>query len=273
MESTSNEVTCSAAMESVDREDEFMKGCSSFGSVVCIDVGGTEFSMLVSTLERYKESNLAKKSFIDACVQHTRDPQKYPIPFLDRDPELFQLVLGFLRTQTPNEEIVLPDDPKVLKRLRNEARFYQLSVLEDAINTVERGITSASSIAPTEHEIKPVLQVPMSTMDSLRYSKYVVLVFERVVIMNNDKPVAGYNVINGKQSNIETEGWFSSFELESLQNSFRVAISRLLEKHVELGYRVTNSTTNTAIVRGLVRSNTKPMDYHSIYTLTIVMER
>jgi len=85
--------------------------------------------------------------------------------------------------------------------------------------------------------------------------------------------VAGYFIINGKQSSMESEGWFSSFELESLQGSFRVAVSRLLEKHAELGYRVLSTDTDVSTVRGVVRTEKKPVDYHLVYTLTTLMER
>ncbi|KAA8491355.1 hypothetical protein FVE85_7776 [Porphyridium purpureum] len=283
---------------------------------VRVNVGGVEFVSSTKSLCRYESSRLAQCDW-NAEVEMDAGPMTDHMSsaeapdselvrrrgrrktwFFDRDPDVFKLVLEFLRTEAPATEFVPPQDERTRKRLLAEARYFRLPELETLLLSSKAGESSnaprsmdVQALAPVAPQVggsmegtaQPLppsvethgqsLTVTASPAEQTRYSRYVVLVFERVVIMANDKPIAGYYVINGKQSSIESEGWFSSFELESLHSAFRVAVSHLLQKHVDIGYRIAHSSSNVSIVRAMVRSDKKQVDYQSCFVLTTVMER
>eukprot|EP01059_Diplonema_ambulator_P003716 TRINITY_DN13425_c0_g1_i1.p1 TRINITY_DN13425_c0_g1~~TRINITY_DN13425_c0_g1_i1.p1 ORF type:complete len:214 (+),score=33.05 TRINITY_DN13425_c0_g1_i1:51-692(+) len=79
--------------------------------------------------------------------------------FLDRDGELFKYVLGFLRDRTA----VLPDDLFTLKKIRNEAIFYDLRSM---VAYVDRKLSLISSetnpriVELKEYHVDPPTGVP-----------------------------------------------------------------------------------------------------------------
>lgn len=80
---------------------------------ICVDVGGTTFISLASTLQKspylYKELDLESDYL-----------------FLDRDPVLFSYILSYLRT---GKLFLSTDDKNFLDSLKHEAQFYGLSDL------------------------------------------------------------------------------------------------------------------------------------------------
>lgn len=53
--------------------------------------------------------------------------------FIDRDPDCFGYILNFLRNCTTNENFRLPKDKAVLRRILNDAEYYELDAIKDLI--------------------------------------------------------------------------------------------------------------------------------------------
>lgn len=102
--------------------------------IVSLNVGGTIFMTTRETLAKSGDSLLADVT------------SSFPLrdeagrPFLDRDPEMFRLILDYLRSDRLN----LPRDFKDSRRLRAEAEHYGLTGLLSCLVASSR-IGSASS--------------------------------------------------------------------------------------------------------------------------------
>lgn len=100
------------------------------GQRVVIDVGGTKISTTVSTLER--SSFLAGMIDISAWEG---DPGHTAEIFLDRDPEIFSMLLRLMR-QTPHIAGLMPVDPRSCASIIAEADFFGFDALLSHVKTV-----------------------------------------------------------------------------------------------------------------------------------------
>ncbi|KAM3933052.1 potassium channel regulatory protein [Leptodactylus fuscus] len=93
--------------------------------VITLNVGGTKFSTLASTLLRFSDSKFAH--MLDGSDRDFRVVNgQY---FVDRDGTLFNYILDYLRTS----HLTLPSDFSDYERLQREAEFYQISSLAEQL--------------------------------------------------------------------------------------------------------------------------------------------
>ncbi|XP_077999693.1 BTB/POZ domain-containing protein KCTD21-like [Glandiceps talaboti] len=110
----------------------------TFGSsMVRLDVGGKPFTTSLTTLTRYSDSMLG--AMFSGRVPVQRDNRG--MYMIDRDGELFRHILNFLRSSS----LHLPDNFAEYDALMEEADFYQLQALKEAIaeKTPRRGEATA----------------------------------------------------------------------------------------------------------------------------------
>lgn len=95
--------------------------------VISLNIGGTIYTTSIETLTRYPDSMLGSLFTQHQLPTITRD--KDSNVFIDRDGPLFRYVLNFLRSS----HLFLPDDFKELDLLADEADFYQIPELIQAV--------------------------------------------------------------------------------------------------------------------------------------------
>lgn len=93
-------------------------------SVIELNVGGVYYTVSSETLARDSDSNLAKLVASDSLAKDAKGRL-----FVDRDGVLFRYVLDYLR----NQKLVLPENFREKDRLHQEAIFYNLPSLAEAI--------------------------------------------------------------------------------------------------------------------------------------------
>ena len=98
-------------------------------SIVKLNVGGKRFTTSLRTLTRDPNSMLAAMFSGRHEVQTTEDGSF----FIDRDGTYFRFILNYLR----DGELILPENPKFLKELVAEARFYQLQGVLDELGVIK----------------------------------------------------------------------------------------------------------------------------------------
>ena len=98
-------------------------------SIVKLTVGGKRFTTSLQTLTRDPNSMLAVMFSGRHEVQTTQDGSF----FIDRDGTYFRFILNYLR----DGELILPENPKFLKELVAEARFYQLQGVLDELGVIK----------------------------------------------------------------------------------------------------------------------------------------
>lgn len=94
-------------------------------AVVELNVGGVFYTTALTTLTGHPDSTL--------CQYFTKSPPPKDAKgkfFIDRDGVLFRYVLDYLRNQT----LILPESFRERERLRQEAMFYGLSGMVEAIS-------------------------------------------------------------------------------------------------------------------------------------------
>ena len=121
-----------AKLDALENEKQFMKSITNFqGSKVKLDVGGHIFSTSVSTLCKHDTSMLAAmfsgRHQLKECEDGTF--------FIDRDGTHFRYILNFLRGRVVDTND-LPSDKHVLREIKQEADFYQLTDLVNFIDNV-----------------------------------------------------------------------------------------------------------------------------------------
>ena len=128
-----------------------------FSSTVKLDVGGQHFTTTVQTLTKDPNSMLAAMF----SGKFERKPSEDGSFFIDRDGTHFRFILNFLRTG----KLTLPEGATFIKELEEEAEFYQIQGLVDALkpanSTVEArnlGEPFAESIILTNVEEQRVLR-------------------------------------------------------------------------------------------------------------------
>ncbi|PIK46364.1 putative potassium channel regulatory protein-like [Apostichopus japonicus] len=93
---------------------------------VYLNVGGNLYTTTLSVLKRDQESVIGK--------MFSREPSEWTIDrngnvFIDRDGSLFRYILNFLR----DDQLIVPTKFAEFDLLLQEAKFYKLKKLEDAI--------------------------------------------------------------------------------------------------------------------------------------------
>jgi len=110
------------------QEDSSTADMAEFSPVVELNVGGVFYTTALSTLTREPDSLLADM-FSGKTPSPPRDAKgKY---FLDRDGVLFRYVLDFLR----NQALVLPESFREKQRLRQEALYFRLQAMVEAVES------------------------------------------------------------------------------------------------------------------------------------------
>ncbi|CAF0806680.1 unnamed protein product [Rotaria sp. Silwood1] len=99
---------------------------SRFTAPVHIDVGGTIFTSSLETLTRYPDSRLSK--LFNGTIPIVLDTLKQHY-FIDRDGKLFRYILNYMRYGS----LTLPDNFPELSALLEEARYFELTPLINAI--------------------------------------------------------------------------------------------------------------------------------------------
>ena len=128
-----------------------------FSSTVKLDVGGQHFTTTVQTLTKDPNSMLAAMF----SGKFEMKPSEDGSFFIDRDGTHFRFILNFLRTG----KLTLPEGATFTKELEEEAEFYQIQGLIDALRpaklTVEvwsLGNSFAESIILTNVQHRRVLK-------------------------------------------------------------------------------------------------------------------
>jgi uncharacterized protein YjbI with pentapeptide repeats len=124
----------------------------SFPAIVELNVGGKHLITALSTLLKDPESMLAAM-FSGRHSIGTDTEGKY---FIDRDGDLFTILLNFMRT----DEIALPSSPVLLADLLREARYFQLSTLIPILEKKQRQLSEPSM---THKELVQVLNTSSNT--------------------------------------------------------------------------------------------------------------
>ena len=96
-----------------------------FSSIVKLDVGGQHFTTTVQTLTKDPNSMLAAMF----SGKFEMKPSEDGSFFIDRDGTHFRFILNFLRTG----KLTLPGGATFTKELEEEAEFYQIQGLTDAL--------------------------------------------------------------------------------------------------------------------------------------------
>ncbi len=98
--------------------------------IVTLNVGGHIYTTSLSTLTKDRESMLGAMFSGEMSASHKDKQGNYVI---DRDGKLFRYVLNFLRSS----KLLVPDDFKELDMLGEEAEFYQIKDMVDAVKRLQ----------------------------------------------------------------------------------------------------------------------------------------
>ena len=101
-----------------------------FSSTVKLDVGGQHFVTSVQTLRKDPNSMLAAMF----SGKFDTKPSEDGSFFIDRDGTHFRFILNYLRTG----KLTLPEGATFLKELEEEAEFYQIQGIIDALKPVAK---------------------------------------------------------------------------------------------------------------------------------------
>lgn len=116
-----------------------MEPGSSSSSIVTIDVGGTRFASLRSTLAR-------SDSFFSAALSSEREGEREEaFLFVDRDPTHFRFVLNWMR----GVRVVHCESICDLLQIRDEADFYCLLDMVSHVDDVLRDLRASRDRYPS----------------------------------------------------------------------------------------------------------------------------
>jgi uncharacterized protein YjbI with pentapeptide repeats len=124
----------------------------SFPAIVELNVGGRQLVTALSTLLKDPESMLAAMF----SGRHSIGTDREGRYFIDRDGDLFNVLLNFMRT----DEIDLPDSPVLVADLLREARYFQLAVLIPILEKKQRQLSEPSM---SHKELVQVLNTSSNT--------------------------------------------------------------------------------------------------------------
>ena len=105
-----------------------------FSSTVKLNVGGQHFTTSVQTLTKDPNSMLAAMF----SGRFDMKPSEDGSFFIDRDGTHFRFILNFLRTG----KLTLPEGATFIKELEEEAEFYQIPGLIDALRAAKLTVTN-----------------------------------------------------------------------------------------------------------------------------------
>ena len=97
-----------------------------FSSIVKLDVGGQHFTTTVQTLTKIPCNSMLAAMFSGKFEMQPSEDGSF---FIDRDGTHFRFILNFLRTG----KLTLPEGATFIKELEEEAEFYQIQGLIDAL--------------------------------------------------------------------------------------------------------------------------------------------
>ena len=112
--------------------------------IVKVNVGGSILYTLRSTLTRKIKKENGDEYYGTHLLQGLFDESETnmsQIPFIDRDSTYFDIILDYLRD--PNEELFLPEDEFILKKIQREAKYFRLDGL---VKNTENLLLNYSSI-------------------------------------------------------------------------------------------------------------------------------
>ena len=98
--------------------------------IVTLNVGGHIYTTSLSTLTKDRDSMIG--AMFSGELTSTKDNRGNYV--IDRDGKLFRFVLNFLRS----DKLQLPEDFKELEMLLEEAEFYQIKDMVDAVKQVQQ---------------------------------------------------------------------------------------------------------------------------------------
>ena len=97
--------------------------------IINLNVGGKFYTTSISTLTKYPDSMLGR--MFEGNLPSAKDAQGNVV--IDRDGELFRYVLTFLRSS----KLILPENFNELALQQEEAEFYQIPELIDALKSYQ----------------------------------------------------------------------------------------------------------------------------------------
>ena len=121
-----------------------------FSSTVNLSVGGQHFTTSLQTLTKDPNSMLAAMF----SGKFEMKPSKNGSFFIDRDRTHFRFILNFLRTG----KLTLPKGATFTEELEEEAEFYQIQGLIDALRYADNSTSFAESVILTNEEHRRVLK-------------------------------------------------------------------------------------------------------------------
>ena len=121
-----------------------------FSSTVNLNVGGQHFTTSLQTLTKDPNSMLAAMF----SGKFEMKPSKDGSFFIDRDGTHFRFILNFLRTG----KLTLPKGATFTEELEEEAEFYQIQGLIDALRHADNSTSFAESVILTNEEHRRVLE-------------------------------------------------------------------------------------------------------------------
>jgi len=100
------------------------------GTTIVLDIGGDKFKTNLSNLMKAGTDSVFTHMFSGNWKLQAAEDGSF---FIDRDGTHFRYILNFLRTG----ELVVPDNPDLIRELRIEVDFYNITALIDALTPKE----------------------------------------------------------------------------------------------------------------------------------------
>lgn len=111
----------------------------NYFDIVELNVGGVTYATTLNTLQQADvDSPLATITTSDSSNLFARDSKNRI--FIDRDGVLFRYILDYLR----NKKLSLPENFSERERLRNEADYYRLTGMSQALRQTFRPYSSSN---------------------------------------------------------------------------------------------------------------------------------
>ena len=146
-----------------------------FPSIIDLNVGGHLYTTSLTTLTKYPDSMLG--AMFSGRIPVAKDSKGNF--FIDRDGETFRYVLNFLRSS----KLRLPAEPHELEQLEDEADFYQIATLSEALK-------NSLPLKKTKQEA-PGDVVRVRLVASPKYSNVLLSVYGTVDVLDKIFPDSG----------------------------------------------------------------------------------
>jgi len=168
--------------------------------IIHLNIGGRRFSTSKETLLRDPNCMLAAMF----SGRHRCDKQPDGTYFIDRDGTYFSYILNYLR----DGEVDLPDDQQACKALLREARFYNLSSLERAVesklNSQKELFTAVEIVRDSESEKWKVIEIVERTVNEWNVRSNLLILMRKIVTDYNEK---GYTLQHVLRTDEHSEDW------------------------------------------------------------------